>query len=96
MEGRIKTVIRFAIYYILGYLIFNIFVYIAQLLIHIFLGLEKSIMYSFIECLKNTLAGYTILYIIIMIIYFVYSMFLVKKLNEKLKKIKREGGSNEK
>lgn len=91
-----KSILAFLIYYFLGYLIFNTFIYITQLLIYLVLKIDLSLVDSYIQLFKDNLIIYTVIYIIILIAYFIYNMILVKILNEKLEKIKKVGGKNEK
>lgn len=92
----VKNILTFLIYYFLGYLIFNTFIYITQLLIYLSLGIELGLTDSYILLYKNNLISYTVIYIVILIAYFIYNMILIKILNEKLKKVKKVGGKNEK
>lgn len=92
----VKNILTFIIYYFLGYLIFNTFIYITQLLIYLSLGIELGLIDSYILLYKNNLISYTVIYLIILIAYFIYNMILIKILNEKLKKVKKVGGQNEK
>ena len=85
----VKNILTFIIYYFLGYLIFNTFIYITQLLIYLSLGIELGLLDSYILLYKNNLISYTLIYLIILIAYFIYNMILIKILNEKLKKVKK-------
>lgn len=91
----IKDIIRYFIYYIIGCLIFNIFVYITQLAFCMSLGIDISLVNPYIYFLKNNLMSYTIFYLCILMVYFIYNMILIKILNKKLKKVKKVGVKNE-
>lgn len=92
----LKRIIIFFMYYIFGYLIFNLFVLITQLLIYIILKLNLSLVDSYISLIKNNIQVYTIIYMCILSFYLIYNFILVKVLNKKLERIKKVGEKNEK
>ena len=49
----LKNIMTFLIYYLLGYLIFNIFIFLTQLLIYKALGLTLNLIDPYIDLLKN-------------------------------------------
>ena len=69
-----KSILAFLIYYFLGYLIFNTFIYITQLLIYLVLKIDLSLVDSYIQLFKDNLIIYTVIYIIILIAYFIYNI----------------------
>ena len=91
-----KMIKDIIICYIIGYFIFNIFAYITQLGLYMALGIDKSLVDTYIFLIKNNIMQYTIFYWIILLLYFTYNMFLIKKLNKKLMKIKKVGVEDEK
>ena len=96
---KIKDVMRFLDergIYILGYLVFNSFIYITQLIIYMSLGIELKLIDSFTYLLKNNWICFAIIYICGLISYFMYNFILIKTLNKKLSKIKKVGENNEK
>jgi hypothetical protein len=92
----LKNIMTFLIYYLLGYLIFNIFIFLTQLLIYKALGLTLNLIDPYIDLLKNNFVIYTIIYFLILVSYLIYNTIVIKILNEKLQKIKKVGGKYEK
>ncbi len=92
----LKNIMTFLMYYLLGYLIFNIFIFLTQLLIYKALGLTLNLIDPYIDLLKNNLVIYTIIYFLILVSYLIYNTIVIKILNEKLQKIKKVGGKYEK
>ena len=92
----LKNIMTFLIYYLLGYLIFNIFIFLTQLLIYKALGLTLNLIDPYSDLLKNNLVIYTIIYFLILVSYLIYNTMVIKILNEKLQKIKKVGGKYEK
>lgn len=92
----LKNIMTFLIYYLLGYLIFNIFIFLTQLLIYKALGLTLNLIDPYIDLLKNNFVIYTISYFLILVSYLIYNTIVIKILNEKLQKIKKVGGKYEK
>ena len=92
----LKNIMTFFIYYLLGYLIFNIFIFLTQLLIYKALGLTLNLIDPYIDLLKNNFVIYTIIYFLILVSYLIYNTIVIKILNEKLQKIKKVGGKYEK
>lgn len=92
----LKNIMTFLMYYLLGYLIFNIFIFLTQLLIYKALGLTLNLIDPYIDLLKNNFVIYTIIYFLILVSYLIYNTIVIKILNEKLQKIKKVGGKYEK
>lgn len=92
----LKNIMTFLIYYLLGYLIFNMFIFLTQLLIYKTLGLTLNLIDPYSDLLKNNLVIYTIIYFLILVSYLIYNTMVIKILNEKLQKIKKVGGKYEK
>ena len=92
----LKNIMTVLIYYLLGYLIFNIFIFLTQLLIYKALGLTLNLIDPYIDLLKNNFVIYTIIYFLILVSYLIYNTIVIKILNEKLQKIKKVGGKYEK
>ena len=92
----VKGMIFYTSYYIVGYIIFNILFSLTQIIIVYNLGMKESFMKIILNSFKSNLIVYTFLFIIVLLINLAYNIILTKKLNERLKNIKKEGGENEK
>ena len=92
----VKSVIFHISYYIVGYFIFNVLFSLTQTIIVYNLGMEENITKIVLNSFINNLTVYTSLFIIILLINLTYNIILTKRLNERLTKIKKEGGENEK
>lgn len=92
----VKGMIFYTSYYIVGYIIFNILFSLTQMIIVYNLGMKENFMKIILNSFKSNLIVYTSLFIIVLLINLAYNIILTKKLNERLKNIKKEGGENEK
>ena len=92
----VKSIIFYTSYYIVGYIIFNLLFSLTQMTIVYNLGMKESFMKIILNSFKSNLIVYTSLFIIVLLINLAYNIILTKKLNERLKNIKKEGGKNEK
>jgi len=87
--------IRQVLYFIIGYIVFNIVFGITQVVILNILGSNGNILEIFIENLYINIIIYTIIYIVIILLNFTYKKTITKKLNEKLQKLKERSENNE-
>ena len=85
----LKNIMTFLIYYLLGYLIFNIFIFLTQLLIYKALGLTLNLIDPYIDLLKNNFVIYTIIYFLILVSYLIYNTIVIKILRKPSKNYKK-------
>ena len=86
MKNKIRFCLQLLFYYILGYLIFNVFLFITKYLLFIYLNWKITFNELIIDNLKISYSIYTIWFIL----FNIYNLYIVKKLNKKLKKIRRD------
>lgn len=92
---KLKCFIKILVYYIFGNVIFNLIFSITQIILINLLNGNENFINIFKDSLIHNLGIYTTLFILIYIIIIIYNMMLMKKLNEKLKKIKSGGDKHE-
>ena len=80
-----KRIIRIIVYFILGYILFNIIISITKFTILKFYKLDENFISILLNALTDNLFIYTILFFMIIIGIFIYDKSMVKKLNDKLK-----------
>ena len=89
---KVSNIIRLLLYFVLGYLLFTLLISFTQYLLSVFFSNAK---YYFGELLKwnfkDYIGIYTILYLFIYVVNYMYITISVKRLNYKLKKIKKGG-----
>jgi len=87
--------IKLILYFIIGYMVFNIVFSITQVLILNILGANGNVLEILIENFYINVIIYTIIYIVIILLNFTYNKIIAKKLNEKLQKLKERSENNE-
>lgn len=91
-----KNLVKLLVYFIIGMLIFTAIVAVTEVLIVNNLGLNIKFLDSYKGNFLSSLQIYIILYFIILILNYICNVISVKKLNEKLDKIKKGGSNDEK
>lgn len=83
-----KRIINLFVYFILGYILFNIIVSLTKVIILTLNGLTQNIFNVLINEFKSNWLIYIILYFLLIVGIYIYDKTVVKKLNNKLEKIK--------
>jgi hypothetical protein len=83
------------IYFILGFFIFyNIYTFMEYIVVS-FLGMKQILSELFRECFIQCIIFYALAMLIIFIINYIYNIFIVKILNNKIKLLKKERRNND-
>lgn len=90
-----KRILKLILYGILGYVFFNVVMSLTEVIILKYFGLEENLICVFKNNMILNLTIYIILYLLIVISIYFYDRNIVKKLNEKLKKLKERREENE-
>ena len=78
------------IFFILGFFIFyNIYTFIEYIVVS-FLGMKQILSELFKECLLQCVIFYALAMLIIFIINYIYNIFIIKILNNKIELLKKE------
>lgn len=85
---KVLYIIKYLIFFIIGNILFNLIFSITQNIILNIHGLDRNIIGIFLENFKNNLIAYAILFIIILLLKLSYNIYLTKKLNKSLEKVK--------
>ena len=93
MKKRMFNVI---VIFIINYFIFNCIFSLTEMIILKICEYNTDFLNLFVEAIKTNLFFFTIIFVIISIIMYLKTKNTIKKLNEQLKKINREGETNEK
>ena len=86
---KVLDLLEYIIIYILGGLILNFGVTIAQVITYNVLGLLLSFTTTFVSNLKSMLVIYTAIYNFLVVINIMYNLYFVNKLNNSLKNYTR-------
>lgn len=90
-----KKIINLLLYGIAGYILFNLIFGLTEVIILKCFNVNKNIFYIFIDNFAINLSIYIIVYFLIVIILYFYDKHIVKKLNDKLNKMRERGNTNE-
>lgn len=74
--------------FLLGYLLFNFIITLAQVFIYSIFGLLLNFYETYIINLKQLHIVYFIIFIIALIINYIYNFYFIKKINKSLEKYK--------
>lgn len=94
--NKIFYIINQLFNFIVGFFIFNVMFIFAEILFYKIIGLTPSIIHIFISNIKSLFLIYLILYIAINIIFYLYDIYYIKKINKILLEIKGGEFNNEK
>ena len=86
---KVFDLLEYIIIYILGGIILNFGVTVAQVITYNVLGLLLSFTTTFVSNLKSMLVIYTAVYIFLVVINIMYNLYFVNKLNNSLKNYTR-------
>jgi len=86
---KLLLLFRLCLYYIVGILLFTTLFTITELYILKDSGMNLKFFSSYITNFSNNLLIYTLLYFILIVSIRIYDILSVKKLNEKLQKMKK-------
>lgn len=86
---KVLDLLEYIIIYILGGIILNFGVTVAQVITYNVLGLLLSFTTTFVSNLKSMLVIYTAVYIFLVVINIMYNLYFVNKLNNSLKNYTR-------
>ena len=92
MKKRLFKIILFGI---LGYILFNIIISLTEVIILNYFGICKNIITTFVNNLVFNLSVYIILYLTIIIGIYLYDKHIVKKLNDRLEKMRERRKGDE-
>ena len=90
-----RRILKLIISGIVGYVIFNIVLSLTEVIILNCFNIKKNILIIFIDNFGINLSIYITLYFFIVIGILLYDKYIVKKLNDKLKKMREGGNINE-
>ena len=85
---KIINAIEIIVLYIVGYILFNIVFSTTEIIIAKILSFEMNFFQIFKINIFENLKLYSVIYIIIIFIYYGINIYLIKKLNKKLKRRK--------
>lgn len=84
-----KRVLKLILFGVLGYILFNIIVSLTEITILNYFGLKERIINIFKDNFVLNLSIYIITYFTMVISIYLYDKYIVKKLNDKLKKMRK-------
>lgn len=90
-----KRVLKLILFGVLGYILFNIIVSLTEITILNYFGLKERIINIFKDNFVLNLSIYIITYFTMVISIYLYDKYIVKKLNDKLKKMRERGKKDE-
>ena len=90
-----KRILKIIICGIIGYLLFNIIISLTEVFILNCFNVSKNIFLVFIDNFGINLSIYIVLYFLIVTSIFLYARYIVRKLNDKLKKMRERRNINE-
>ena len=86
--NKLSTIIEIIVFYIIGNILFNTIFSLTEVIIAKILLFNMNFFEVFESNIFNNLKLYTVLYFIILVVYYVINIFLIRKLNKKLKRRK--------
>ncbi|MCI8412100.1 MAG: hypothetical protein HFJ40_06725 [Clostridia bacterium] len=91
-----RIYLNYLLYYFLGNMIFNMLFSIVKTIVINIIGGHELFIENLLLSFKQTFIFYTIVFILIVLINAIYRKYMIKRLNEKLNKIKERSDKNEK
>lgn len=86
--NKLSTIIEIIVFYIIGNILFNTIFSLAEVIIAKILLFNMNFFEVFESNIFNNLKLYTVLYFIILVVYYGINICLIRKLNKKLKRRK--------
>lgn len=86
--NKLSTIIEIIVFYIIGNILFNTIFSLTEVIIAKILLFNMNFFEVFESNIFNNLKLYTVLYFIILVVYYGINIFLIRKLNKKLKRRK--------
>lgn len=84
--NKLSTIIEIIVFYIIGNILFNTIFSLTEVIIAKILLFNMNFFEVFESNIFNNLKLYTVLYFIILVVYYGINIFLIRKLNKKLKR----------
>lgn len=84
------NILKLLLYFVLGYLLFTFIMFLVEvMMLNILSSGVRNIAGLYLKSIKGNLLIYTITFLVIFILNLIYNFISIKRLNEKLNKIKK-------
>lgn len=93
---KVLGFLKYVLYFILGNIIFNLIFSATKTIVINELGANEKFTELFIFSFKETAVIYSVVFLLILILSYIYNIYITKNLNEKLKNIRKGSDKNEK
>lgn len=93
---RVLGFLKYILYFIIGNVIFNLTFSVTKTIVINELGANEKFTELFIFSFKETNVIYSVVFLLILILNYIYNIYITKNLNEKLKNIRKGSEKYEK